>query len=113
MLLTALGLSLDIVGAWVLAIGLFRGEERIRTGPLGASVVGRSQRAAARDRSYGAVGGAFLTLGFLGQILGDLGIGPGGDRRTNLASAALLLLVATAVARAALPWFQLQDENLW
>jgi hypothetical protein len=66
-----------------------------------------------RDRSYGAVGGAFLTLGFLGQILGDLGIGPGGDRRTSLVSAALLLLVATAVARAALPWFPLQDENLW
>jgi hypothetical protein len=64
-MLTTVGLALDIIGAFLLLRGLFRAPRPLAPGwaysPLDA----------ATDMAYGTIGGLFLGVGFVGQILGN------------------------------------------
>lgn len=101
MVLTAFGLAIDIVGAWVLAVGLFRGQEAV---PLFPGAVGvRERPAVVKDRTYGVVGGFLLTAGFLFQFLGDLGVGPPDDRDRAVMLGLGGLAAGSAMAAGLLP----------
>jgi hypothetical protein len=61
--LSTIGLVLDLIGALVLARGLFRGAVPSTYGlPI------RSLEDVAADRAYGVVGGGFLVAGFCLQV---------------------------------------------
>ena len=66
-MLTTIGLVLDIIGAIALVIGLFRHPRPLYPG------WNYHPTDAATDHAYGISGGVFLTLGFIGQILGSTG----------------------------------------
>jgi hypothetical protein len=68
-LLSEIGLPLDLIGAAMLAFGLFR--------PSKASYPGwvRSPWEASQDQAFGVVGFAFLAVGFTLQALSNLGLG--------------------------------------
>ena len=105
MLLITIGLAVDIVGAWVLALGLFRGIESaaVATTWDGWEVAPiRSPETVAKDRSSGMVGGIFLTGGFSAQFIGALGVGPQNDRHMALIVGPFAILVAWGLALVAL-----------
>jgi hypothetical protein len=65
--LATIGLVLDLLGALVLARGLFRGAVPSTYGlPL------RSLEDVAADRAYGVVGGGFLIVGFCLQVAANI-----------------------------------------
>jgi hypothetical protein len=68
-LLSEIGLPLDLIGAAMLAFGLFR--------PSKASYPGwvRSPWEASQDQAFGVVGFVFLATGFTLQALSNLGVG--------------------------------------
>lgn len=85
------GLALDIIGAALVAFGLFRHPRLSYPGWR------RSPDEAAADRAYGTTGGTFLLLGFTGQLLGAAGLGASGTART-VASAVVALVVGMVAA---------------
>jgi hypothetical protein len=68
-LLSEIGLPLDLIGAAMLAFGLFR-----PTKPRSAGWQ-RSPWEASQDQAFGAVGFVFLACGFTLQALSNLGLG--------------------------------------
>jgi hypothetical protein len=62
---TNLGLVFDVIGAIALLLGLFRHPKPLYPG------WSYSPHDAATDHAYGITGGMFLTLGFVGQMLGN------------------------------------------
>jgi hypothetical protein len=67
--LSAIGLTLDLIGAAVLLTGLFRRPAKLFPG------FARTPYEAAQDRAYGVAGFLFLGGGFLGQALPSFGVG--------------------------------------
>jgi hypothetical protein len=68
-LLSEIGLPLDLIGAAMLALGLFRPTKPIHPG------FSRSPWEASQDQAFGVVGFTFLASGFTLQALSNLGIG--------------------------------------
>ena len=68
-MLATIGLTLDIVAAILVLLGLFRSPSLLYPG------WSRSPAEAAEDRAYGVTGGLYFVLGFVGQILGNAGVG--------------------------------------
>lgn len=66
--LSAIGLTLDLIGAAVLLTGLFRRPAQLFPG------FARTPYEAAEDRAYGLAGVLFLGCGFLGQALPSFGV---------------------------------------
>src|ERR671924_416119 len=85
-LLSLVGLGLDLVGAAMLALGLFR-PTRVLT--LGWS---RSPPDASADWAFGSVGFVFLASGFVLQGLSSLGLG-----KVDAESCAILAGVAAVM----------------
>jgi hypothetical protein len=93
-LLSEIGLPLDLIGAAMLAFGLFR--------PSKASYPGwqRSPWEASQDQAYGVVGFAFLAIGFILQALSNLGIGKVPETAAADTAPLLALLTGTLLAYA-------------
>jgi hypothetical protein len=89
--LSAIGLALDLVGAIALATGLFRRPRPLYPG------WSHSPDDAARDVAYGVTGGTFLALGFVFQSLPYFGVAEHGSDAAALA-AALAAVALGAVA---------------
>ena len=68
-LLSEIGLPLDLIGAALLALGLFRPARPFQPGWQ------RSPWDTSQDQAYGVVGFVFLACGFTLQALSNLGIG--------------------------------------
>jgi hypothetical protein len=68
-LLSVIGLAFDLVGAAMLALGLFRGTKPLLPGYL------RPPDAAAEDQAYGAAGFLLLAVGFILQALSAFDLG--------------------------------------
>jgi hypothetical protein len=98
--LSVIGLACDLVGATVLARGLFRPASRY------FPAFGRSPKLAAEDWAYGIVGALLLAAGFTGQALPALGViwrGTTSERR-DAAAVALGVAVLAAVYGYGLAW---------
>jgi hypothetical protein len=67
-MLPVIGLALDLVGALLLTLGLFRAPQLLYPG------WGRSPDEVAEDRAYGTAGAAFLAGGFTLQAMPSLGV---------------------------------------
>jgi hypothetical protein len=91
-MLSAIGLALDIIGAYLLAKGLFRHSVPLYPG------WSRDPYTAGQDRAYGTVGLLFLVSGFALQGLSSLGLQPAADTATEVTVAALALSVGILVA---------------
>lgn len=87
------GLALDMIGAVLLTLGLFR-----RPLPLFPGWT-RSPLEAANDRAYGTTGGALLLMGFLGQLAGAAGFGSRA-RGSVLFTAAVVFVAGALLAYA-------------
>jgi hypothetical protein len=68
-LLSEIGLPLDLIGAAMLALGLFRPMKPLYPGWQ------RSPWEASQDQAFGVVGFLFLACGFTLQALSNLGVG--------------------------------------
>lgn len=68
-MLPAIGLTLDLIGAAVLAYGLFRYPRALRWDGWTYS-----PKDATRDQAFGITGGLLLAIGFVGQALPSFGV---------------------------------------
>ncbi len=91
-MLTIIGLSLDVVGAAVLAIGLFRPSQELLPG------WSRNPIEAVSDYASGIVGFGFLALGFLLQGIAALTTGDPPSVWAGLLAATVTTLVGTIAA---------------
>jgi hypothetical protein len=93
-LLSEIGLPLDLIGAAMLAFGLFR--------PSRASYPGwvRSPWDASQDQAFGVVGFVFLAVGFTLQALSNLGIGKVQETATADMAPVIVLFAGTLLAYA-------------
>jgi hypothetical protein len=91
-LLSEIGLPLDMIGAAMLAFGLFR--------PSRASHPGwqRSPWDASQDQAFGVVGFVFLAVGFILQALSNLGVGKVPETPTADIAPVIVLFVGTLLA---------------
>jgi hypothetical protein len=91
-LLSEIGLPLDLIGAAMLAFGLFR--------PSKASYPGwvRSPWEASQDQAFGVVGFVFLAVGFTLQALSNLGLGKVPETATADIAPVLVLCAGTVLA---------------
>ena len=88
---SAIGLTIDLVGAFVLARGLFRHSLPLYPG------WSRSPDAAAEDHAYGAIGFGCLAVGFACQALPAFGANwPGGPESARTAAVITLVLAGMA-----------------
>jgi hypothetical protein len=90
--LSAIGLAFDLVGAIALVRGLFR-----RPRPLTVGWA-YSPDQAASDFAYGVTGGTFLATGFVLQALTYFGVSVDGSDRTALLAAVAAVVVGAVVA---------------
>ena len=88
-LLSEIGLPLDLIGAAMLALGLFRPTKPHHPGWQ------RSPWEASQDQAFGAVGFMFLATGFILQALSNLGVVH--VRETSLVDAAPVIALASGV----------------
>ncbi len=91
-LLSEIGLPLDVIGAALLAFGLFRPSKPHYPGWQ------RSPWEASEDQAYGAVGFFFLACGFLLQALSNLGLGKVPETPAADIAPVIALLVGTFLA---------------
>jgi hypothetical protein len=111
--LTAIGLVLDAIGAIVLVLGLFRGPIRAVYG----GILPPPRETASEDRAYGTVGGPYLFLGFLLQLLASFGVAPSASTGARVAVASGTALLGGAAAKLAYeflrPWYlrRLQSDS--
>jgi len=91
-LLSEIGLPLDLIGAAMLAFGLFR--------PSKASYPGwvRSPWEASQDQAFGVVGFVFLAVGFTLQALSNLGLGKVPETPASDIAPVIALLAGTLLA---------------
>jgi hypothetical protein len=92
-LLSVIGLALDLIGAGMLALGLFRGAARSTWGGYV-----RSPETAAEDQAYGIVGFLFLAGGFTLQALSAFGLGKVHHAWLGIVGGIAALVVGVAVA---------------
>jgi hypothetical protein len=92
-MLSALGLALNVVGAAVLSIGLFRPSRALFAGWA------RNPLTAATDYAFGATGFGFLAAGFLLQALPHFGV-----QATNCVGASELAAAVGLIAGGMLAW---------
>jgi hypothetical protein len=93
LVLSTIGLVLDLIGALVLARGLFRGPVSSTYGlPI------RSLEDVAADRAYGVVGGGFLIVGFCLQVVANILHTGRSSAEAKIGAAAATLVGGTAVA---------------
>jgi hypothetical protein len=85
------GLALDVIGAVLVTLGLFRHPMPLYPG------WSRLPTAAAEDRAYGTTGGSFFVCGFVGQLLSSAGYASH-DRTSVFASAGITLAAGALVA---------------
>src|SRR5437660_198778 len=85
------GLALDVVGAFLVSLGLYRHPVPLFLG------WGRTPHAAASDRAFGTSGTLFFLLGFGGQLMSSAGYGSH-RRAAVIWSAAVALSAGTAAA---------------
>ena len=91
-LLSEIGLPLDLIGAALLALGLFRPAKPVQSGWL------RSPWETSQDQAYGVVGFAFLAFGFILQALSNLGLGKVPETPTADLAPVIALLAGTCLA---------------
>lgn len=89
---TVVGLACDLVGAAVLAIGLFRHSKALYSGSS------RSPEEAAEDQAYGITGFVLLAAGFGLQALPSFGANWSGSPCDAAIAGAVTLAVALVVA---------------
>jgi hypothetical protein len=93
-LLSEIGLPLDLIGAALLAFGLFRPSKPLSPGWK------RSPWEASEDQAYGVVGFVFLAVGFILQALSNLGLGKVPETPTADIAPLIALLGGTLLAYA-------------
>jgi hypothetical protein len=91
-LLSEIGLPLDLIGAALLAFGLFRPSKPLYPGWQ------RSPWEASEDQAYGAVGFVFLACGFVLQALSNLGLGKVPETPASDIAPVIALLAGTLLA---------------
>jgi hypothetical protein len=91
-LLSEIGLPLDLIGAALLAFGLFRPSKPPYPGWQ------RSPWEASEDQAYGVVGFAFLAVGFILQALSNLGVGKVPETPTADLAPVIVLFAGTLLA---------------
>jgi len=91
-LLSEIGLPLDLIGAALLAFGLFRPSKPVRPGWQ------RSPWEASEDQAYGVVGFVFLAIGFILQALSNLNVGKVHETSSADAAPLVVLLVGCVLA---------------
>jgi hypothetical protein len=91
-LLSEIGLPLDLIGAAMLAFGLFRPPKPISAGWQ------RSPWEASQDQAFGVVGFVFLAAGFTLQALSNLGLGHVTQTAAADAAPLIVLVVGSGLA---------------